>query len=117
MKGRLCNEKSPVKFSKLSSYSGSGQVISGLPQIHSPADSDFDDSVRTIAWQDVHLESDDESHSPQQPGKEGHLVADSPDQSRQSSGEPKASIKFQACTCSAHSASDEVIRAALPMIC
>lgn len=72
------------------------------------ADSDFDDTERTTAWQDVHLESDDESSSPQTAGKEGHLVADSPDQSRQPSGEPKASIKFEACSTSDHTASEEV---------
>ena len=105
----------PIKCEQ-HSHPGCGWVIPGLPQAHAPADSDFEDSERTTAWQDVHLESDDESLGPQQPGKEGHLVADSPHQSRQPSGEPKASIKFQACSTSDHAASDEVFQVDTPVI-
>lgn len=63
------------------------------------ADSDFDEGGQT-AWQEVHLESDDEATNranKQKPGvgKEGHLLAGAPEEPRQPSGEPKAHIRFQ----------------------
>lgn len=63
--------------------------------LNTSADSDFEDSERTTAWQDVHLESEDEMLQGTRAGREGHLLAATPDQSRQQSAEPKASIKFQ----------------------
>ena len=43
----------------------------------------------------MHLESDDEGTEGSSKAAEGHLLAEMPDNSRQQSSEPKASIKFQ----------------------
>ena len=58
------------------------------------ADSDIDEEVRSTAWQEVHLESDDEGPQPPRAEKEGHLLAATSDQYRQPSAEPKESIRF-----------------------